>query len=165
MPGLVIGVTTSGEIAPPPDVLRRLAQIHPGLSLKHFPTGGQTHFSFTLAWPPDDPRHELVRTGEIAPDRYDVIGWVPVDVRLDEIPGYAARSLSQSSRADAKAAVADIARYNAALTEARLDAKFAAVNDAAEVMGSALLGKDRVKVYQSEPKGRVRRQGVKTDVG
>jgi hypothetical protein len=166
MGGLVIGVTARGEIVPPPGVLRRLHEISPRLGLKHFPSGGHTEWAITLDWPPEDPRHDLVNRGIAGEPRCDVEGWVPFDCREDDIPGWVERQLQRSSKEAVRRLAADARRHNEALAMARLDTAFAEVENAAEVLGPrGVLGDDKrvARVSMAEPRGRVRRRGVRPE--
>ena len=75
-------------------MLERLKQIDPGFSLLFGMKSQCWHI--TLDWPPNDPRRELVRRGELDPVRsFDILCTLPPDCSADEAFGYLVNNLRQ----------------------------------------------------------------------
>jgi hypothetical protein len=138
MAGLVVGVTHRGAVVPPPELLRRLDAECPGVSLKHYP-GESRAWGVLLRWREDDPRHALIRTGELGNHPFDQIGWLPTHVSLDEAVGYIQRHLTTSSREDARRMADAMSAANAKRQDEALSAPFDQALEIVQHVGAAAM--------------------------
>lgn len=130
-----------GTPEPPVEVQRRVAAIHPGLSLRWVEVFDSA-WCVTLAWSADDPRHAHVQAGDLDPLRAcDIIGYLPTDCSVDEAPGYLAKMFREYPREDVQALRDGIARYNTKPLASAVEDAVAEVLDRADP--SADMGPER----------------------
>ena len=87
-----------GTPQPPTDIVARLEER--GLKLYKFPDENP-RWGILSRWREDDPRREMIRKGEMSPgDDFDIIGYLPMDCPLEEVPTYLERQLRQHPRED-----------------------------------------------------------------
>ena len=107
----------------PPAINAELKDIHPRLSLEYSP--GLKAFVVKETWPADDPRRELIKSGEINPTSdWRLLCPVPADVGLDDLRGWLARQLRLVARTRP-----EVAQW-VAESEAKIRAEEAALQEA-----------------------------------
>lgn len=78
----------NGVPQPPQEIVRGLCNIDPHLSVSYHAAG----WRILWKWPMSDRRWERVQKQEVAPESaYDIVGWVPANVPLDQVPSYVER--------------------------------------------------------------------------
>lgn len=154
----------------PQDVQDRLKQIDPRMYVQPkqraiFDSGAETdrpemqwQWYVVLKWPDNDPRWRMVKYGQIDPENaFDLLGAIPVDCPLEQVPGYLARQLKRSNGV-AGQIVDNIAEWNRdqEIRNGEPVSEFAEELFKANAVGVAKsLGKTFVKpVYQNNPTGK-----------
>lgn len=127
-----------GAILPPPALVRRLQDEYPGISLKNYPNERRA-WGVMLRWRDDDPRHALIRSGELGNFPFDQIGWLPTTVGLDEAFGYIGRHLTASSREDARTLGDAMSAANAKRQDEALSAPFAEALEIVQHVGAVAM--------------------------
>lgn len=98
-------------------------------------------------WPADDSRRAGVRDGTIDPaTAFDVIGFAPPDVGVDDAFHLLTKGLRDSTNASVKAMLANVHAYNEAVTSRAADE---VIESGAERLGHALAVDDGAGVSVS----------------
>lgn len=85
----VLGFNERGVPEPPADLVARLSAYSPQLQARCFRWGIEDQWAVVWVWNEDDPRMARVRDGEIDPaTAVDIIAYVPLDVRPDDLAAY-----------------------------------------------------------------------------
>lgn len=106
MPSSVILLGADGTPQPPQDILRRLRAVDARLGIKFLAHVPETPWCVTLAWHENDPRREMIRTGDLAPENgVDVICRLPHDCPVSEAAAYISRRMAMHPREDINALV------------------------------------------------------------
>lgn len=117
-----------GEPEVPSDVARRLAAVDAGLSLRWTAQGKV--WALVRQWPETDRRWQWVRESRYNPSQaHDIIGYIPNDCAVDQVPSYVTRLLREWPVADARKVLDGMERYNQ-----RTDAVEEAVAEATEAV-------------------------------
>lgn len=151
MSALFGGVGLEGLPVPAPEVVERLKRIDPNLGI--FWNNYIKCWCLSWTWLDSDPRREMVQKGEMSPDdAFDVIGFAPAEMRLDDAYALLERNLKQTSKPYAQHLLQNIHQWNAE-RKAEIEAPVMeqAMNEI-EVFGSKLFeksGASAPKVYQS----------------
>lgn len=125
VPGVVLN--SAGMPEPSPETVRRLKQVHPGLSLRYVPGADDRVWMITMEWQNGDPRWEMVQRQELAPNAsFDIIGYLPLGCSADEAAPYVERSLRTAVHEDVRNLTSRMLQYNATATRSVTDA---ALND------------------------------------
>lgn len=113
-----------------------------------------------LKWPENDPRWRMVQNGQVSPDMaFDLLGQIPIDCPLDQVPGYLSKQLRTRNGHPAKI-VNDVAAWNEdqSLRNGAASSEFA--QELFEANANTLFrdqGKSNPKpVYQTNPVGKNR---------
>ena len=148
MPAPVL-VNDRGLPEPSPEVARRLRQVDPGLFLAMSPFARVWQVRRT--WAEGDPRYRLAQEGALDPNNtFDIICTLPLDVSVEEAPGYLAQSFGQVADAEERKRWLDkLAHFNAS-GEAQAEAVADAAEEAVEAVLSAPRKGRRTKVTPSE---------------
>ena len=110
MPAVILNHRGTPE--PSSEVQRRLAGVHPRLSLK-FIDGVDHHWAICMRWDETDTRWAHVQSQDIDPNRsMDIIGYLPMDCPLDQAPAYMGKVLRQFPRADVQRIADRMAEFN-----------------------------------------------------
>lgn len=119
-----------GTPEPSSEVQRRLAAVHPRLSLK-FVDGVDHHWAICMGWDETDPRWGAVQSQTIDPMRsLDIIGYLPMLCGPDEAPAYLTKALKQYPKADVQALTERVIAFNDTVPlAAAVDAAIADVLD------------------------------------
>lgn len=143
-------LNSMGAPEPSPEIRRRLQAIHPRLDIR-FIQSAESHWAITLDWEENDRRHRMVQSGDLAPNRaYDIVGYIPLDCSLDEVPGYVASVFRRSNKSEVNRLIERVAKFNETPAQKAVD----------EAIGEVLDQKDPSKA--GGPKVTVE---VKADVG
>lgn len=95
---LSVIVNDRGTPEPPTDVVRRLRAVDPKLTLRWGPWGA---WQLVREWREGDRRWERVQTERYDPEMaFDVIGHIPTQCGVHEVPAYVERLLREWSNAD-----------------------------------------------------------------
>lgn len=95
---LSVLVNLRGNPEPPGDVVRRLRAVDPKLTIRWGPWGA---WQLVREWRSGDRRWELVQTEQYDPaNAFDVIGHIPNDCNVEQVPAYVERLLREWSNAD-----------------------------------------------------------------
>lgn len=101
-----------GTPEPSSEIQRRLAVVHPRLSLKHI-DGVDQHWAICMRWDEQDERWQHVQSQEIDPNRsIDIVGYLPLDCSPEEAPAYLAKALRQYPKADVQALTDRVVTFN-----------------------------------------------------
>lgn len=145
-------VGVEGLPLPAPEVVERLQRIDPSLGI--FWNHHEKCWCLSFQWREQDPRRAMIQNGEMHPDDdFDVIGYAPAEMRLEDAYALLERNLKHTSKDYAKGLLANIHQWNAD-KKAELEAPIVgeAMNEI-EVFGGKLFANatDRtsVKVYQN----------------
>ena len=102
-----------GTPEPSSEVQRRLAAVHPSLSLR-FIDGMDTHWAICFKWEESDLRWASVQSQEIDPNRsIDMVGFLPMDCSPDEAAPYFLKEFRQHPNVNVQALVDRMVHYNA----------------------------------------------------
>lgn len=95
---LSVLVNLRGNPEPPGEVVRRLRAVDPKLTLRWGPWGA---WQLVREWRSEDRRWERVQTERYDPAMaFDVIGHIPNDCNVDQVPAYVERLLREWGNAD-----------------------------------------------------------------
>lgn len=121
-----------GVPLPPSHIVAALQAWEPALGLTYH----AVQWAFTWTWKENDPRRARVRSGELPEhEARDIIGYIPIDCSLEDVPSYAVQCLRQYPRDEVRKLVDSVHRYNAVdVGRAQTDA---IIND---VLGGARFG-------------------------
>lgn len=101
-----------GRPEPSPEVTRRLLAIDRGLFLRFIPHLA-TQWAVCWSWPQSDRRWEGVREGKVDPEKaFDIVGYLPMDCRVDEAPAYLERMLRSFPKEEVSALADRVASFN-----------------------------------------------------
>lgn len=129
---LGVVVNLRGDPEPPPSVLARLTAVDPGLSLRW---SKMNQWALVRAWPPSDRRWQWVQEGAYSvAQAHDIIGYVPNDCDVDQVPAYVERLIREWPVEDAKAMVSRMARYSDPTTPEHAAVAAEAVAEATEAV-------------------------------
>lgn len=99
-PVRVLGFNERGIPQAPDDVVQRLRAIDPHLALRCYQWGATQQWAIIWHWLATDPRMARVQSGEIDPSTaVDILAYVPLGIRPDEVPGYIAPMLRSMGNA------------------------------------------------------------------
>lgn len=142
-------VNALGRPEPSSEIQRRLAAVHPRLSLRFIDTF-DAHWAICMRWDENDPRWQQVQSQEVDPNRsMDIVGYLPMTCSVAEAPAYLERALRQFPREDIQRVADHVMAFNqttplqAAVKEAMAD-----VLDMADPSGKARRGR-RTRVTPS----------------
>jgi hypothetical protein len=127
-----------GTPEPSSDIQRRLAAVHPRLSLKYI-DGADQHWAITMRWDDHDPRWGMVQSQELDPNRsMDIIGYLPMDCGAEEAPSYLGRALRQYPKDDVQQLADRVLTFNETVPMAdAVNAAIAEVLDNPDPSGTA----------------------------
>lgn len=110
-PVVPIVVRDAGGIPmPPTDIVAALQRWEPALGLRYH----ACQWQLTWTWKEHDPRRQWIKEGKWKEaDAFDIIGPIPLDCALEEVPAYAIQSLKQYPRAEVSKLIDSVSRYNA----------------------------------------------------
>lgn len=97
VPGVAL-TDERGRPVPPSEVVAGLQRIDPALGLRFMPGGINQSgtWAFTLRWRQDDPRREMIRRQEMAPeDDFDALGYLPLDCPPEQAVGHFVASVKR----------------------------------------------------------------------
>lgn len=107
---LSVVVTLAGDPQPPGDVLRRLEGI--GLTLEW--SKQMTQWTVKRPWPMHDRRWKWVQEQKYDPkSAHDIVGYIPNDCSVDQVPAYLTRMLREWPVDGAKELLHKMVEYNA----------------------------------------------------
>lgn len=133
-----------GEPEVPSDVARSLAAVDAGMSLRWTQQGKV--WALVRQWPETDRRWQWVRESRYNPSQaHDIIGYIPNDCPVDQVPSYVTRLLREWPVADAKKVLDGMERYNQ-----RTEVVEALVEQAAEAVLEDVAPKKRGRPRKSE---------------
>lgn len=119
-------VTANGDPQPPEDVLRRLRAVDGGLTLEW--QRQMKQWTVKRAWPQSDRRWQWVQEQSYPPSAaHDILGYVPNDCDVDQVPAYVEGLIRTWPVEDAKQLLERMVHYND-----RTDAVAAVVEQAVE---------------------------------
>jgi hypothetical protein len=96
----VLGFNERGIPQAPADVVQRLRAIDPHLALRCYQWGAEHQWTIVWQWAETDPRMRRVQSGEIDPSTaVDILAYLPLSVRPDDVPGYIAPMLKSMGTA------------------------------------------------------------------
>lgn len=80
----------AGSPVAPPEIERRLKQVHDGLTLRWMAAGaGDSYWAVCCRWEESDPRWQRVQSGQIPESQaVDMVTMLPVDCPVSEAYGY-----------------------------------------------------------------------------
>jgi len=108
---LAMVVNLRGNPEPPADVVRRLQAVDPCLSIRWAEQHKQ--WAVVRAWPETDRRWAWVRESRYDPKAaHDILGHVPNDCGVDQVPAYVSQLLREWPVAEAKEILSRMDRYN-----------------------------------------------------
>ena len=145
-------VNERGTPEPPTDVVARLRRVDPHLSLRYFGGfNGAGHWGLVWSWPQSDPRWAEVQGQRVDPEKaFDIIGWVPMDCPVEQVPAYVERALRTFPREDVQRVASQMVQWN---TEGVAQQQVAdAAAEAAED-----IARSNIIAISSAPKGRRKR--------
>lgn len=94
---------------PPSDILAALKRWEPALGLRYV----NVQWALTWEWKEHDPRRQWIKDGKYnANDAYDIVGYVPLDCPLEEVPAYAVKALRQYPREEVRKLADTVGNYN-----------------------------------------------------
>lgn len=103
-------INTQGVPEAPRDILRRLREHHPALSLR---LSGGGKWAVTWEWPEQDPRWARVRSNEISKESaFDIIGYLPVDCSLMDAAGYVENAFKNYPKEEVRKMAASMRHWN-----------------------------------------------------
>ncbi len=145
---LSVVLNLRGDPEPPGDVVRRLAAVDPGLTLKW--SAQHKQWAVWREWPENDRRWQWVQEQRYSrAQAHDILGHVPNDCAVDQVPAYVSRILREFPTADAKRLLERMTEYND-----KTDEVAAAVETVAEQVAESMTAPKtkgrRVKVTPSE---------------
>ncbi len=107
-------VNRAGKSMPSPQILERLRQIDPALSLRFFeyPPPLESHWAIMWQWPLNDRRRQLIQEGKIGDDPYDVISRMPKDCNADEAFGHITRNFVRTTSDYTDRLLSKLDRFN-----------------------------------------------------
>lgn len=78
-----------------PSVAARLRDIDASYELRAYRLGDSgIQWAVTCPWPQGNRKWARVQCGELSPAQaFDIIAWIPLDVSVDDVPGYVERGL------------------------------------------------------------------------
>ncbi len=133
-----------GEPEVPSDVVRGLAAVDAGLSLRWTAQGKV--WALVRQWPATDRRWQWVRESRYSPAQaHDIIGYIPNDCPVDQVPSYVTRLLREWPVADARKMLEGMERYNQ-----RTDVVEALVDEATEAVLEDVQPRKRGRPRKSE---------------
>jgi hypothetical protein len=101
-----------GTPEPSSEIQRRLAAVHPKLSLRYI-DGADEHWAICLGWEENDPRWQHIQSQEIDPNRsMDIVGYLPMGCSLEEAPSYLTKALRQYPKQDVQSLVDRVMAFN-----------------------------------------------------
>jgi hypothetical protein len=138
---------------PPTDIVRRLQQIHPRLSLIYQEQySGGYHWAVILGWPEGDERYKYIQSGELPPGSdYDILCWLPADCSVDEAYGYVVRSFRAGSREEARQLVDRAHKWNEDVKERAWQEVLDEPLNRAEVRAGKMFAETRGEIPTSAP--------------
>lgn len=152
--GIVRGV--DGKPVPPSDIVARLRRIHPSLSLRYHAMTWQ----LTWEWPESDYRWEWVQKQHYPRESaFDVIGRIPMDCPLDQVPSYCEREFRNATRPEIRGLMDRVQQYNEQdVAQEQVEAVVAATLDS---LGSSVSGGVSVSVAADIGSGKKRGRKAK----
>lgn len=117
------GIIVSGEGTPlpPSDILRRLKQVDDRLDMVFMPSREGGHWAIVERWGPNDQRRAMIQRGDMDADAdFDMIGYAPVGVSVDDAFGILSKGLRRRStdRASCAKMLDNLLYFNKARQEA-----------------------------------------------
>lgn len=109
---MAVILNTLGRPEPSPEVTRRLLAIDRGLFLRFLPHLG-TQWAVCWSWPENDRRWAGVRDGSVDPSKaFDIVGYLPMDCRVEEAPAYLERMLRSFPKEEVAALADRVTAFN-----------------------------------------------------
>lgn len=147
-------VRADGQPYANPEILARLHEIDGGLGL-HFFTGINL-WGVTLKWPPNDPRREMVRRGELGDDQFDTIAYLPAGCTPDDAYGYIVNNFKawSGTKDEVKRLLDRVHMYNKQVKADALKPTLDYADELLEANASTLFRNEKghiPKVYMTEP--------------
>lgn len=164
-PVRVLGFNERGIPQAPADVVARLRAIDPNLALKCYRWGVEDQWTIVWHWLETDPRQARVQSGEIDPSTaVDILAYLPLDVKPDDVPGYIApmlRSMTNAGYDYVDALTAKVKAANEATKEGHWKPTLEKAHEAIETNAGKLFA-DTLgtvpKVYVTNPESKKRRR-------
>lgn len=133
-----------GEPEVPSEVARSLAAVDAGMTLRWTAQGNV--WALVRQWPETDRRWQWVRESRYNPSQaHDIIGYIPNDCPVEQVPSYVTNLLRDWPVADAKKVLDGMERYNQ-----RTEQVEALVEEAAEAVLADVAPKKRGRPRKSE---------------
>ncbi|MFZ9703269.1 MAG: hypothetical protein ACO3B7_03635 [Candidatus Limnocylindrus sp.] len=107
---LTVLVNLRGNPEPPTDVVRRLRAVDPNLGLEW---SAFEQWRLVRKWAETDRRWQWVQEGKTPPSSaHDVIGYIPNDCDVDQVPAYVAQLLRDWPVAEAREMLSKMDHYH-----------------------------------------------------